>query len=172
LATFPYHALSWIANLDEFTMVSEKKHHRFSSSGSRTEFEHHDLPTNSGHDAHHSVASDDAATDRLGISQKLANPLSGLSQERLATMGEEYARLAGLTDEEDLRAFRLGAMIAGDQTRYDTVAELTDREREVLERETTHKWSNPRMLYWVIASKSPPWTTLWGKSRNSTLTSL
>jgi hypothetical protein len=68
-------------------------------------------------------------------------------------MGEDYARLAGLTSEEDLRAFRLGAMIAGDHNRYDAIPELTDREREVLERETTHKWSNPSMLYWVIVSK-------------------
>jgi hypothetical protein len=68
-------------------------------------------------------------------------------------MGEGYARFAGLTSEEDLRAFRLGAMIAGDHNRYDAIPELTDREREVLERETTHKWSNPSMLYWVIVSK-------------------
>ena len=68
-------------------------------------------------------------------------------------MGEDYAKLAGLTSEEDMRAFRLGAMVAGDHTQYDTMSELTDREREVLEREVTHKWSNPSMLYWVIVSK-------------------
>ncbi|GAB1312948.1 hypothetical protein MFIFM68171_03158 [Madurella fahalii] len=118
------------------------KGHRSSSSESRTEFGHHDHINGS--------EQDDVVKQRLKLSQKLANPLTGLPPERLAAMGEDYARLAGLTSDEDMRAFRLGAMIAGDQTRYDTIPGLTDREREVLERETTHKWSNPRMLYWVI----------------------
>lgn len=65
-------------------------------------------------------------------------------------MGEEYARNAGLTSDEDIRAFRLGAMIAGNQIDYHSISDLTEREREVLEREETHKWSNPSMLYWVI----------------------
>lgn len=120
------------------------KGHRSSSSESRATVGHHDHTNGSGQN--------DAAKQRLGLSQKLANPLTGLPPERLAAMGEDYARLAGLTSDEDMRAFRLGAMIAGDRTSYDTIPELTDREREVLERETTHKWSNPSMLYWVIVS--------------------
>ncbi|KAK0613774.1 major facilitator superfamily domain-containing protein [Immersiella caudata] len=94
------------------------------------------------------------ATGGLAASKKLANPLSGLSRERLGAMGEDYARLAGLTSEDDLRAFRLGAMISGGNTDYNSIPGLTDREREVLERETTHKWSQPRMLYWVIIISS------------------
>jgi hypothetical protein len=132
-------------------MSSEKKPDRPSSSGSRTDVEHQDIRRSSGHDTHQTLALDDPAKD---LSKKLANPLAGLNQERLAVMGEEYAKLAGLTSDEDMRAFRLGAMIAGDHTRYDTIPELTDSEMEALERETTHKWSNPSMLYWVIVSKS------------------
>jgi len=98
----------------------------------------------------------DPAKSRLEASRKLANPLVGMSPEVLGTMGEDYARLAGLADDpENLRAFRLGAMIAGDQdstARYDRIADLTEEERNVLEREETHKWSNPSMLYWVIIS--------------------
>ncbi|KAK4242093.1 hypothetical protein C8A03DRAFT_40516 [Achaetomium macrosporum] len=135
-------------------MASEKNNQDASSSfGSKAELEHRDLRNGAGHGTHRSpgaAATDRAVDERLAASQKLANPLAGLGPERLAAMGEDYARLAGLTSEEDLRAFRLGAMIAGDQTRYDAFPELTDREREVLERETTHKWSNPSMLYWVI----------------------
>ena len=134
-------------------MSLEKKPDRSSSSGSRTAVEHEDVRRSIGHDTHQTLAPEDPAKDRLGFSKKLANPLAGLNQERLAAMGEDYAKLAGLTSDEDMRAFRLGAMIAGDHTRYDTIPELTDREREVLERETTHKWSNPSMLYWVIVSK-------------------
>jgi hypothetical protein len=86
-------------------------------------------------------------------SAKMANPLAGLSPERLAAMGEEYCQRHGITAEEDVRAFRLGAMIAGDMNKFDTVNGLTEREMDVLQRETTHKWSNPSMLYWVIVSK-------------------
>lgn len=126
-------------------MASEKKHHGSSSSLSGANVEHDDLPKTS-------VDGSRGATknERLEASKKLANPLAGLSPERLRIIGEDYAKLAGLTSDEDMRAFRLGAMIAGDNTQYDQIPELNDREREVLERETTHKWSNPSMLYWVV----------------------
>lgn len=118
---------------------------------SETKVEHHD-------DSPRTVPSldkfDEATRQRLEASHKLAHPLAGISQERLGVMGEEYARDSGMTSDEDIRAFRLGAMIAGNENRYDTIAELTEREREVLDREETHKWSNPSMLYWVIVSKS------------------
>lgn len=129
-------------------MASEKKHDR-SSSGSRTEFEHHATPSHTHNDTPTSSI-EEADRDRRGASQKLSNPLQGLDRKRLAVMGEEYARLAGLTSDDDIRAFRIGATIAGDSIRYDNIPELTDREREVLERETTHKWSNPSLLYWMI----------------------
>lgn len=133
-------------------MASEKKEDHSSWSGSHAEIEHRDV-----RHAAASSSSDEALRERREASQKLANPLAGLGPERLAAMGEDYAKLAGLTSEEDMRAFRLGAMVAGDQTRYDLVPGLTEREREVLEREKTHKWSNPSMLYWVIISM---WTSL------------
>ncbi|KAK3315345.1 hypothetical protein B0H66DRAFT_642584 [Apodospora peruviana] len=125
---------------------SEKDHHRSSSSASRTEVEHHDR---AGHAAGSSKPHA-AAENPLEASKKLAHPLAGLTQDQLGAKGEEYARLAGLTSEEDIRAFRLGAMISGNDNEFDGISDLTDREREVLEREITHKWSNPPMLYWVI----------------------
>ncbi|KAK4135632.1 hypothetical protein BT67DRAFT_256629 [Trichocladium antarcticum] len=130
-------------------MASEKKHDR-SSSGSRTEFEHHAATPSHTHNDTPTSSVDEADRGRRGASQKLSNPLQGLDRKRLAVMGEEYARLAGLTSDDDIRAFRIGATIAGDSIRYDNIPELTDREREVLERETTHKWSNPSLLYWMI----------------------
>ncbi|KAK3293468.1 uncharacterized protein B0H64DRAFT_419204 [Chaetomium fimeti] len=127
-------------------MAPEKKHDRSSSSVSGTNVEHNDqAPQTSVDDSR-----DATKNERLEAPKKLANPLAGLTPERLRTMGEDYAKLAGLTSDEDMRAFRLGAMIAGDNTQYDQIPELTEREREVLEREVTHKWSNPSMLYWVV----------------------
>ncbi|KAK0674591.1 putative symporter [Cercophora samala] len=127
---------------------AEKAHSRSHSTTSKASYAHHD---DTGTALSHHDSPESLKRQRLEASKKLANPLAGLSHDRLSQMGEEYAMNAGLTSDEDLRAFRLGAVIASNQTDYSAIPELTDREREVLERETTHKWSNPRMLYWVIA---------------------
>ncbi|KAF2994768.1 hypothetical protein E8E14_001894 [Neopestalotiopsis sp. 37M] len=87
---------------------------------------------------------------RLEASAKLENPLAGLSPSELARRGEEFSARHGFTDEEDVRAFRLGAMLAGNMNKYDAIDGLTEREKDVLDREITHKWSNPKMLYAVI----------------------
>ncbi|KAI0391038.1 hypothetical protein F5Y17DRAFT_461229 [Xylariaceae sp. FL0594] len=93
---------------------------------------------------------DDGQRKRLEASAKLENPLAGLSPAELAERAEDFCRQHGITDEEDRRAFRLGAMIAGDMNKFHTVDGLTDSEKDVLDREITHKWSNPPMLYAVI----------------------
>lgn len=127
------------------TTEKEKKGQRKDSdySGvSRTEVENARLT--------HSTTLDEERKRRLEASAKLENPLAGLPPDQLAQKGEDFCKKHGITDEEDVRAFRLGAMIAGDMNKYDTIKDLTAREREVLDREITHKWSNPGMLYAVI----------------------
>lgn len=93
---------------------------------------------------------DEGVKHRLEASAKLEHPLAGLTTEQLGQSGEEFCAKHGFTNEEDIRAFRLGAIIAGNMNKYDTVDGLTDREKLVLDRELTHKWSNPTMLYAVI----------------------
>lgn len=93
---------------------------------------------------------DDPLAQRQEVSLKLANPLAGLGQEELRELGEEYCRKNGFTDPEDVRAFSLGARIAGNLNKWDQVKELNEAERSRLEREITHKWSNPWKLYGVI----------------------
>ncbi|KAI0900800.1 hypothetical protein F4806DRAFT_491688 [Annulohypoxylon nitens] len=93
---------------------------------------------------------DEGVKHRLEASAKLEHPLAGLTTEQLGQRGEEFCAKHGFTNEEDIRAFRLGAIIAGNMNKYDTVDGLTDREKLVLDRELTHKWSNPPMLYAVI----------------------
>ncbi|TGJ85376.1 hypothetical protein E0Z10_g3390 [Xylaria hypoxylon] len=96
------------------------------------------------------TALDEGQRKRLEASARLENPLADFSPKQLAQRGEDFCKQHGITDEEDIRAFRLGAMIAGNMNKYDTVEGLTDREKDVLDREITHKWSNPTMLYAVI----------------------
>ncbi|GAW15377.1 hypothetical protein ANO14919_047860 [Xylariales sp. No.14919] len=109
---------------------------------SRTEVENNRLTQD--------TALDEGQRKRLEASTRLENPLAGFTPEQLGQRGEDYCKRHGITDEQDIRAFRLGAMIAGNMNKYDTVEGLTDREKDVLEREITHKWSNPTMLYAII----------------------
>ena len=115
----------------------------------KTEVEHRDDPSSSNSK---DEGLDEGARQRFEASQKLANPLAGLGLDQLSGLGEEYAKKAGFTDESDVRAFRLGAVLAGNGGNHQEIAELTETEREFLDRETTHKWSNPSKLYYVIIS--------------------
>ncbi|WEW57043.1 hypothetical protein PRK78_002502 [Emydomyces testavorans] len=87
---------------------------------------------------------------RRNLNAKLANPLAGLSQAALRSRGERYARRHHIGDEDDIRAFALGAVLAQDPAQYEIVEGLTHEELEVLRHEFTNKWSQPRLLYLVI----------------------
>ncbi|KMP05561.1 proton myo-inositol cotransporter [Coccidioides immitis RMSCC 2394] len=87
---------------------------------------------------------------RRNINAKLANPLAGLSHAALRGRGERYARKHQIGDEEDIRAFAMGAVLAQDPKHYENMEGLTEEELEVLRHEFTHKWSQPKLLYLVI----------------------
>ena len=55
-----------------------------------------------------------------------------------------------LVEPEDFRAFELGAVLAQNPKAYERVQGLTPEELEVLKKEFTHRWSQPKLLYLVI----------------------
>ncbi|KAL9015177.1 MAG: hypothetical protein Q9173_000208 [Seirophora scorigena] len=81
---------------------------------------------------------------------ELANPLAKFSHTMLEEKGREYAQKYKVDDEEDLRAFAIGAVLAQDPSKYETVAGLTEEERKVLHQEDHHRWHQPAALYIVI----------------------
>jgi hypothetical protein len=85
----------------------------------RKDSDHSDVSRSEVEDARHipDSALDEGQRKRLEASAKLENPLAGLSPEELAQRGESFCKKHGLTDEEDIRAFRLGAMIAGNMNK-------------------------------------------------------
>jgi sugar porter (SP) family MFS transporter len=87
---------------------------------------------------------------RQNINAKLANPLGEYSFEELRIMGRDYAKRYSLTEHDDLRAFEIGAMLARDPDKFEAVPGLNEDEAEVLKREITNRWSQPRLLYLVI----------------------
>ena len=87
---------------------------------------------------------------RANLNAKIANPLAGFSHAELSAKGEEYVRKYQIGDDEDIRAFRLGAIVAQDPHKHSSVEGLTTEESDALEREISHKWSQPSLLYLVI----------------------
>lgn len=87
---------------------------------------------------------------RRNLNAKLANPLAGLSHDTLIKRGGQYARKFQVGDEEDIRAFELGAVLAQAPEQFDNVEGLTRHEVDILRREFTNRWSQPKLMYLVI----------------------
>lgn len=87
---------------------------------------------------------------RQKLNAKLNNPLAGFSHDELSEKGETYCRDNSIGEEDDIRAFRLGAIIAQDPNRHAECAGLTEEERATLSMEIEHKWSQPKLLYLIV----------------------
>jgi sugar porter (SP) family MFS transporter len=87
---------------------------------------------------------------RRNINAKIANPLAGYSHAQLSDMGEAFAREHQIGNDEDIRIFRLGAILAQDPIKHAEIQGLNDEERRVLTKEITKRWSQPKLLYLVI----------------------
>ncbi len=82
------------------------------------------------------------------LSAAFENPLSGISKEQLLQQVEAFCRDNNLSEHID--AFRRGALVAQNPTEFESIAELTDEDRNILTREQTHRWSQPLTLYWLV----------------------
>ncbi|KAI9690710.1 MAG: hypothetical protein M1820_009886 [Bogoriella megaspora] len=91
-----------------------------------------------------------AALKRAEMNAMLANPLRFKSKEELMEMGIDYAREHALVAPDDMRAFKIGAVLAAAPEKFADCPDLTEEELTVLKKEWTHKWSQPRLLYAVI----------------------
>ncbi|KAK7724230.1 hypothetical protein SLS64_000564 [Diaporthe eres] len=130
---------------------SEKNHHRRESSGSfsKAEVEHQSRGPSVDQPA--GPEEDEELRQRHDASARMENPLAGFSREQVTRLAEEFCAKHGFTDDEDLRVFRLGAAIAGNDFQWDTIDGLRDDEKEALRTEVDHKWrANPKTLYGVI----------------------
>lgn len=88
---------------------------------------------------------------RRNLNAKLSNPLAGYSHTELRKQGRSFAIAHEIGDDEDIRAFELGAVLAQSPERYENVVGLTNVEREVLRKEFANRWSQPWKMYAVIA---------------------
>ena len=81
--------------------------------------------------------------------EKIRNPLAGIEKEQLMADVEAFAAEKGLTDS--LPELKKGALIAQDPASFETITELSEDDKEVLRREKTHRWSQPKTLYWMTS---------------------
>lgn len=124
--------------------MAEEKQGRVSPSDSKVEVDHQSIVPPTG-------TEDEELHKRLEVSAKAENPLAGLKQEQLTQMVEDYCTQHGFDSEEDLRVFRLGALIAGNDFHWDTISGLTDAEIAGLELERDHKYKSlPKTLVGVV----------------------
>ncbi len=78
----------------------------------------------------------------------LANPLAGLSYERLMVDGGDFAKSHGLGDLSEL--FQKGALVAQDPLAFNDLPLLTAEDKKALQDEIDHKWRHPVMLYYLV----------------------
>jgi hypothetical protein len=98
-------------------------------------------------DANHASS----APRKASVAAKLRNPLTGFTEEQVLIDVETWCAEKGLT--EDLDSFRKGALIARVGQRddgFEYVNILSEEEKEWLRHETTHRWSQPFMLYFLV----------------------
>lgn len=86
------------------------------------------------------------------INARLVNPLAGLSQEELATRGRDFAKKFELGHLDE--TFAKGAMIAQDPAAFEQVPGLNEEEKTILRTEVTHRWKQPRQLYYLVIACS------------------
>lgn len=82
------------------------------------------------------------------INAKLKNPLAGLTHAQLIADGESFAKSHDLGHLTEL--FQKGALVAQNPLAFETLPLLTDEDKEVLRREVTHRWDQPKMLYYLV----------------------
>jgi len=83
---------------------------------------------------------------------EIRNPLVGIPKEQLFSDVDNFAQEHGLTDIQPL--LRKGALVAQNPAGLDEIEELEESERVTLREEVTHRWRQPKSLYFTIILNS------------------
>ncbi|KAF9266880.1 hypothetical protein L218DRAFT_955981 [Marasmius fiardii PR-910] len=82
------------------------------------------------------------------VNARIQNPLHGIPKKTLLAQVEDFTREHGF--EEQSLLFQKGALLAQSPKSFEEIPELDENDKEVIRREVTHKWSQPRQLYYTI----------------------
>ncbi|KAG7093135.1 hypothetical protein E1B28_009418 [Marasmius oreades] len=82
------------------------------------------------------------------LNAKLANPLAGIPREDLIVQATLFAEKYGLQDLTP--ELQKGALVAQDPTAFEEHELLDEKDKAILRRELTHRWSHPKTLYYLV----------------------
>ncbi|KAL2062870.1 hypothetical protein VTL71DRAFT_5942 [Oculimacula yallundae] len=85
--------------------------------------------------------------EMVPVTAKLKNPLAGMNKEELLLDVETFAKEKNL--EDILPLLQKGALVAQNPKNFENVSELTPDEKEWLRKETTSRWNQPKMMYYM-----------------------
>ncbi len=86
------------------------------------------------------------------LSAAFENPLAGIPKEQLMSDVETFCKQFNLVEHMD--EFKKGALISQAPERAQSLDELSSEDKAVLEREHTHRWSQPWKLYWLASKQA------------------
>ncbi|RFU27151.1 hypothetical protein B7463_g9175, partial [Scytalidium lignicola] len=91
-------------------------------------------------------------TTNVASTDILHNPFIGIPKSQLLADAAQFARVNNLAEHAEL--FQKGALIAQSLDEVDFIPELSSADREVILREKTHRWHQPKILYLTVALNS------------------
>jgi hypothetical protein len=87
------------------------------------------------------------------LSAAFENPLANIPKEQLLSDVEAFCKQHNLQEYVD--EFKRGALVAQSPSEAHTLYELSSDDKVALEREQTHRWSQPWKLYWLASEHCP-----------------
>ena len=108
--------------------------------------------SSNSHSSSNSIDKDEAKVPEaqpVKIPEKLKNPLTKIPREQLVEDVEAFAHEKGLTKHlEDLKK---GALVAQNPKAFESIPELTEKDKASLRLEKTNKWKQPFMMYFMTS---------------------
>jgi len=83
------------------------------------------------------------------LSATFENPLANIPRDQLLSDVEIFCKQHNL--QEYMDEFKRGALVAQSPSEAHTLHELSSDDKDALEREQTHRWSQPWKLYWLAS---------------------
>lgn len=108
------------------------------------------IASDSSDTPHGTSTTDTLRNNSVTAGALLRNPLHGMTKEQILADVDAFVEEKDLADHRE--AFRKGGLLAqvsNVPSGFESIAEISEEEKVVLRRETTHRWSQPFTLYFL-----------------------
>lgn len=87
---------------------------------------------------------------------KIANPLADMTYDELMDDVDKFCQEKELMYA--VEDFQKGALLAQKKGRFETIEMLSEDEKELIRREKTHRWRQPKMMYYMTSKVARSFT--------------